>query len=614
MASTRYCAKCLTTFTEDPERCPNLTCSAAKPKKGWGDLLAAGDTLDRHYYIVKPLAVGGAGLTYLAREVDASGTPQPPDLAIKVLYTQRDAGPFLRRLSNEAQILQELAHPHIVECRGFVHRTGHAPYLVTLFEHGGSLSGHLEQHGPLAPKVAMGILKQILQALDTAHQRGVVHRDLKPDNVLLAQPVDKDTVPHIKVTDFGIAKMSGGMGQGLTRVGAFVGTPEYAAPEQFVGQAPSPATDVFSAGGLVFHLVSGHVPVHFTQRLDIDHSHDELLQQIPPQLPPCEDAEGRIVLQDCIDNMMRPQPQDRWTLQQVLARLAGQAVAPAKRTDGPEPLASNTPPVVRGDGTLDLRSQETFGGDDWTGSPPRRPGTVDSMPANRTVDAPSPTQWVPGPPSKAAPPPPPPPAAQPPAPAPAAPMPAAAAPPPAASPHRIPTPAPRPRRTPSGSSTAVSLIGGMTSALLIIGLTTLGALIVLGAGAGAFGWFSPPPLPVTIVELDPLALKSAAAAPGAASGAVDITTTKDAALAKERDGILVALRDKIGPSVSKKCTPQARKAAVELMIETSGKVSSATVIDGASGTTKTCIEKELWGVKLPRTSTGAVHVLANVPL
>src|SRR5687768_8962454 len=121
MASTHYCAKCLTTFVEDADACPNLACGSPKPKKGWGDLLGVGDLLDRHYQIVKPLAVGGAGLTYLAREVGADGASFGPDLAIKVLYTQRDAGPFLRRLSNEAQILQDLDHDNIVQCRGFVH-------------------------------------------------------------------------------------------------------------------------------------------------------------------------------------------------------------------------------------------------------------------------------------------------------------------------------------------------------------------------------------------------------------------------------------------------------------------------------------------------------------
>src|SRR5688500_6240776 len=154
MATTHYCARCLTTFQGDPPTCPNLSCGGKRPDPAWGVLLAPGDLLDRHYHIVRALAVGGAGITYLAREIDRHGNAVPPDLAVKLLYTQRASGPFLRRLSNEAQILQELSHPHIVQCRGFVHRVGQEPYLVTLFEHGGSLAGHVEDVGRLAAPVA----------------------------------------------------------------------------------------------------------------------------------------------------------------------------------------------------------------------------------------------------------------------------------------------------------------------------------------------------------------------------------------------------------------------------------------------------------------------------
>jgi len=234
MPNLCYCPRCLTTFREvDPAACPNLSCQLEAPEDGWGKVLDRGDLIDRHYVVGKVLAVGGAGLTYLAREVDSKGVPQPPELAVKVLYSARASGAYLRRLANEAQILQELAHDNIVQCHGFVHRVGHDPYLVTLFEHGGSLGQHVQRVGPLSVRAASGILRQVLLALDTAHQRGVVHRDLKPDNVLLSQQVDADVIPHVRVADFGIAKVVGGLASHITQRGSFVGTPEYAAPEQF---------------------------------------------------------------------------------------------------------------------------------------------------------------------------------------------------------------------------------------------------------------------------------------------------------------------------------------------------------------------------------------------
>ncbi|MFT7520008.1 MAG: serine/threonine protein kinase [Kiritimatiellia bacterium] len=321
MPTTHYCPRCLTTFYEEPAVCTNMSCAYHRPKSGWGELLHPGDILDRHYLIDKALAVGGAGLTYLARQLDDHDEPIEPPLAIKVLYAQRDKGNFLRRLSNEAQILQELDHDNIVECRGFVQRAGGAPYLVTLFEHGGSLDQHLQRHGPLDPNVAAGILRQILLALDTAHQRGIVHRDLKPENVLLREAVPRDEIPQVRVADFGIAKVAA-IGDKLTRQGAFIGTPEYAAPEQFEGLQPTPATDVFAAGALLWFLLAGVGPVDFSDRMDAMRCHQELLRATPPRLAYTVGTEDeRLLLQGIFDGMMHDNAVRRWTIQQVLVAL-----------------------------------------------------------------------------------------------------------------------------------------------------------------------------------------------------------------------------------------------------------------------------------------------------
>ncbi|MBX2800060.1 MAG: protein kinase [Myxococcales bacterium] len=300
-------------------------------------LLGPGDLLDRHYVIERCLAVGGAGLTYLARETDPEGAATGPRLAIKVLYSARAAGPFLRRLSNEAQILQELAHDHIVQLRGFVHRAGHEPYLVTLFEEGGSLSDHVKRVGPLDPGAAAAILKQILLALDVAHQSGVVHRDLKPDNVLLSSSVPADAIPHCRVADFGIAKVSGHVGTQLTSMGAFVGTPEYAAPEQFEGGSPGPPTDVFAAAGVLIFLLTGHPPFRFAHRADPSVCHREMLSQLPITLDD-EQVRGTpeqlAQLQAVVHHLMATRPEQRWTIQQTLHALQPLLGAPRAKPLG----------------------------------------------------------------------------------------------------------------------------------------------------------------------------------------------------------------------------------------------------------------------------------------
>ncbi len=324
MSAGRYCPSCLTTFRDEPERCPNLGCGRARPSTGWGRVLEPGELLDRHYRIEKVLAVGGAGLTYLAREVDTDGDSVGPLLAIKVLYHARATGPYLRRLSTEAQILQELDHPHIVQLHGFVHRAGHAPYLVTLFEEGGTLTQHVERHGPLPVRTAADILLQIVGALDVAHERGVIHRDLKPDNVLLHERCTRDVTPQVRIADFGIAKVNDALGGGLTRSGAFVGTPEFAAPEQFDGVPPTPATDVFAAGALFVFLLTGAAPVRFQDRADVERCGLDWLQALPYALDPSRldgDPTTNEVVAGVVRQMLAQHPEQRPTMKQVMKRL-----------------------------------------------------------------------------------------------------------------------------------------------------------------------------------------------------------------------------------------------------------------------------------------------------
>jgi serine/threonine protein kinase len=315
MSRTYYCATCLNSFQRDAPVCPNLGCGAERPGTGWGHLLAHGDLFDRHYLVSKRIAVAGAGICYEARESDASGDPIGESLAIKVLYTSRDSGPYLRRLASEAQILQDISHPNVLECRGFVNRMGHAPYLITRFERGGSLHDHVKHVGALPIPVAAAILRQVLSGLAQAHDRGIVHRDLKPQNVLLRAHVGRHEVPHALVADFGIAKVSGTLNEGLTQFGAFVGTPEFAAPEQFLGTAPTAATDVFAAGALLYYLITGGPPVRFTHRHDSSTCLEELLAALPPRLPEAvSTARDRIQVEDLLEAMMRQDMEARCTV------------------------------------------------------------------------------------------------------------------------------------------------------------------------------------------------------------------------------------------------------------------------------------------------------------
>lgn len=341
---TRYCSRCLTTFPGDAERCPNLACRSARPQAGWSELLDPGALIDRTYRVTERLAIGGAGVTYLAREVDEAGEEIGPKLAIKVLYQQRDSGAYLRRLQTEAQILQAMNHPQIVECRGFVHRSGHSPYLVTRYMGGGSLLDHLRRVGPLPPKVVAGVARQICWALEVAHRQGVVHRDMKPENVLLEREVGLDEIPEIRVADFGIAKVYGGVGDRLTRVGAFVGTPQYAAPEQFEGTAPEPATDVYAVGAVILFLLTLRPVADFMAELDPDGQREQLLAHLPPKLPELNQPE-RGIFEGILARAMAVDQGDRCdvtTLERLLATLGADGSHAAIEASAPPPPVQQT--------------------------------------------------------------------------------------------------------------------------------------------------------------------------------------------------------------------------------------------------------------------------------
>lgn len=283
-ASTHYCSRCLTSFSVDPEHCLNLACQQPKPKKGWGRILNPGELFDRCYRIHRLLAMGGGGITYLAKETDESGNEFGSLLAIKALFAHREQGSYLRRLATEAQILQEMNDPHIVAYRGFVHRTGHTPYLVTRFESGGSLLDHVRRVGTLPVRQAAAIGHQICEALRKAHNLGVIHRDLKPENILLAETVEPGVTPHIRVVDFGIAKVNSSLHSNITRMGAFVGTPHFAAPEQFIGATITPHSDVYSVGAMLYFCMMGRHLVAVADQLAPEDSYQVLLKNLPGQI------------------------------------------------------------------------------------------------------------------------------------------------------------------------------------------------------------------------------------------------------------------------------------------------------------------------------------------
>ncbi|MEL6345976.1 MAG: protein kinase [Myxococcota bacterium] len=331
-STSYYCSRCLTSFSVDAVQCPNLACRTSRPSNGWGEIRNPGDIYDRNYKIHKLLAMGGGGITYLAREINEKGDEVGPRLAIKALFSNRNQGSYLRRLATEAQILQEMNHPHIVQYRGFVHRAGHSPYLVTRFEAGGSLLDHVRRVGTLPVKQAAAIGRQICEALEKSHEMGVVHRDLKPENVLIAEEVPPGVDPHVRVVDFGIAKVNSSLNSNLTRAGAFVGTPHFAAPEQFIGAGVQNASDIYSVGAMLHFCMMGRHLVQFADRLAPEDSYELLVEALPPQINRPDDPPVDVRRMNQVFTVaMAARPGERCTalqLREMLSAIADDADPP----------------------------------------------------------------------------------------------------------------------------------------------------------------------------------------------------------------------------------------------------------------------------------------------
>ena len=321
----RYCSRCLQTLgsKDDPRRCKRSTCRRPRPEGGWPEFLGLGDTIDERYTVEEILGAGGAGITYRCRDRERGEA-----VAIKVLHGDRRHGVLAERLAIEGEVLELLDHPHIVPFRALKLDHDGDAYLITRNMPGGSLDVWLRRHGALPPQAALALGRQLALALDYVHAGGIVHRDLKPANVLLQS--DDPNALHVRLADFGIARLFGDARPmpELTRTGAFIGTPEYAAPEQKRGEkGVGPAADAFGLGALLHAAASGR-PLHRREDL-ADWEEFRFREWNPeerPRLTDLVEAHGRDLaalnlLDEVIDALMQPDAPARIDMGHAALRL-----------------------------------------------------------------------------------------------------------------------------------------------------------------------------------------------------------------------------------------------------------------------------------------------------
>ncbi len=200
--------------------------------------------------IETPLGRGGMGAVYLGRQLSLDR-----EVAVKVLASELADDPqFLERLEREARVMARLRHPNIVAVHDF-QRTEDGAAIVMEFVEGGSLREKLQQHPNGLPVAeALRILRQIAAGLEAAHASGVIHRDMKPENVLM------DADGTARVTDFGLALPLHEASTRLTLAGTVMGTVDYMAPEQFRGVEADARLDVFALGVMAYELLTGNTP------------------------------------------------------------------------------------------------------------------------------------------------------------------------------------------------------------------------------------------------------------------------------------------------------------------------------------------------------------------
>jgi serine/threonine protein kinase len=215
--------------------------------------IRAGRTLGGRYRLVAPVARGGMAEVWEGHDEVLS---RP--VAVKVLQAHLATdGVFLERFRREAVTAARLAHPCVVSTYDTGIDEGTA-YIVMELVRGDTLRHLLSEHGRLDTWLAVTIARQIADALAEAHAAGLVHRDIKPANVLLLD--DGWGGVRVKVTDFGIAKASEGIGADLTRTGTVLGTPKYLSPEQIRGEEPDSRADLYSLGVVLFEMIAGDPP------------------------------------------------------------------------------------------------------------------------------------------------------------------------------------------------------------------------------------------------------------------------------------------------------------------------------------------------------------------
>ncbi len=282
--------------TSNPAR--TIVSSGGVPQPVTGEFVARGSGMGAdlvgvallgRYQVLERIGDGGMGTVYLAEH-----TTILKKFAVKVLSPELSVRPdHVDRFMREARSASMINHPNVVEITDFGVTPDGQPFFVMEYLQGKDLAQVIGEAGSLPWKRVRPIALQICHALQAAHDQGVIHRDMKPGNVVLSKR--GNTPEHVKVLDFGIAKVLGEAEvKGLTQSGTVVGTPEYMSPEQGWGQPVDHRGDIYALGVMIYELLTGKIPFSGTTMMEILNRH---MFEVPDiRMPNIPEEVGAIIL------------------------------------------------------------------------------------------------------------------------------------------------------------------------------------------------------------------------------------------------------------------------------------------------------------------------------
>ena len=222
--------------------------------------LPIGDVVGGRYRVLSEIGAGGMGRVYVVQRIDSVGE----HVALKVIH--HPAG--FERFESEARIISNLKSPHVVRMIEYGRLANQRPYLAMEYLEGQALSARLIT-GRLSIRRTLEIIREVSLALEEAHAKGIIHRDMKPSNIFLQEVQDREVV---KILDFGIAKVvadsAGPTAQGVTRSGQILGTPAFVAPEVCGGDTAQPASDLYGLGMIAYLALVGRHPYQHVNSLE----------------------------------------------------------------------------------------------------------------------------------------------------------------------------------------------------------------------------------------------------------------------------------------------------------------------------------------------------------